>query len=84
EHKTINAQLDLQAPLIIIPDSVTEKSSNCLILDAGHASVTSELIDKDTLRDIQSKQQQQYTEEDFRQLENLMYDKFTLKLQSTQ
>ncbi|KAG9201093.1 hypothetical protein G6514_006005 [Epicoccum nigrum] len=84
EHKTINAQLDLQAPLIIIPDSVTEKSSICLILDAGHASVTSEIIDKDTLRDIQSKQQQKYTEEDFRRLENLMYDKFTLKLQSTQ
>jgi vacuolar protein sorting-associated protein 13A/C len=84
EHKTINAQLDLQAPLIIIPNSVTEKSSICLILDAGHASVTSEIIDKDTLRDIQSKQQQKYTEEDFRRLENLMYDKFTLKLQSTQ
>ncbi|CAO2655854.1 Nn.00g046570.m01.CDS01 [Neocucurbitaria sp. VM-36] len=84
EHKTINAQLDLQAPLIIIPDSVTKKSSNCLILDAGHASVTSELIDKDTLRDIQSKQKQQYTDEDFRKLENLMYDKFLLKLHSTQ
>ncbi|KAF2036721.1 vacuolar protein sorting-associated protein 13 [Setomelanomma holmii] len=84
EHKTINAQLDLQAPLIIIPDSVTEKSSNCLILDAGHASVTSELVDKDTLKDIQAKQKQQYTDEDFRKLENLMYDKFNLKLHSTQ
>jgi vacuolar protein sorting-associated protein 13A/C len=84
EHKTINAQLDLQAPLIIIPDSVTKKSSNCLILDAGHVSVTSELVDKDTLRDIQAKQKQQYTDEDFRKLENLMYDKFNLKLQSTQ
>ncbi|PSN61047.1 vacuolar protein sorting-associated protein 13 [Corynespora cassiicola Philippines] len=84
EHKTINAQLDLQAPLIIIPDSVTKKSSNCLILDAGHASVTSELVDKDTLRDIQSKQKQQYTDEDFRRLEGLMYDKFLLKLDSTQ
>ncbi|KAF2471810.1 vacuolar protein sorting-associated protein 13 [Lindgomyces ingoldianus] len=84
EHKTINAQLDLQAPLIIIPDSVTKKSSNCLILDAGHASVTSELVDKDTLRDIQSKQKQQYTDEDFRRLEGLMYDKFLLKLESTQ
>ncbi|KAI8935314.1 hypothetical protein NX059_007900 [Plenodomus lindquistii] len=84
EHKTINAQLDLQAPLIIVPDSVTKKSSNCLILDAGHISVTSELVDKDTLRDIQAKQQQQYTDEDFRKLENLMYDKFNLKLQSTQ
>ncbi|KAF1944820.1 vacuolar protein sorting-associated protein 13 [Clathrospora elynae] len=84
EHKTINAQLDLQAPLIIVPDSVTKKSSNCLILDAGHVSVTSELVDKETLRDIQAKQQQQYTDEDFRKLENLMYDKFNLKLHSTQ
>jgi vacuolar protein sorting-associated protein 13A/C len=84
EHKTINAQLDLQAPLIIVPDSVTKKSSNCLILDAGHISVTSELVDKDTLRDIQAKQTHQYTDEDFRKLENLMYDKFNLKLDSTQ
>ncbi|KAF2789276.1 vacuolar protein sorting-associated protein 13 [Melanomma pulvis-pyrius CBS 109.77] len=84
EHKTINAQLDLQAPLIIIPDSVTKKSSNCLILDAGHASVTSELVEKDALKDIQSKQKQKYTDEDFRRLEGLMYDKFLLKLHSTQ
>ncbi|KAJ6198671.1 LOW QUALITY PROTEIN: vacuolar protein sorting-associated protein 13a [Bipolaris maydis] len=77
EHKTINAQLNLQAPLIIVPDS---ESSNCLILDAGHMSVTSELVDKETL----PKQKQQYTEEDFRRLENLMYDKFNLKLESTQ
>ncbi|KAF2203968.1 vacuolar protein sorting-associated protein-like protein vps13 [Delitschia confertaspora ATCC 74209] len=84
EHKTINAQLDLQAPLIIIPDSIIEKSSNCLILDAGHISVTSELVEKEVLRDIQSKQKQQYTEEDFKQLERLMYDKFLLKLHSTQ
>lgn len=84
EHKTINAQLDLQAPLIIIPDSVTTKSSNCIILDAGHASVTSELVDKDTLKDIQAKQQHQYTDEDYRKLENLMYDRFILKLDSTQ
>lgn len=84
EHKTINAQLDLQAPLIIVPDSVTKKSSNCLILDAGHISVTSELVDKATINDIQSKQKQQYTEEDFKRLEALMYDKFLLKLDSTQ
>lgn len=84
EHKTINAQLDLQAPLIIIPDSVTKESSNCLILDAGHISVTSELVDKATLNEVQSKQKQQYTEEDYKRLEALMYDKFLLKLDSTQ
>ncbi|TIA11816.1 vacuolar protein sorting-associated protein 13 [Aureobasidium pullulans] len=84
EHKTIDAKLDLQAPLIIIPDSVTKKESLCMILDAGHISVRSELIDKETLNEVQSKQKQQYTEEDFKRLEQLMYDKFLVKLQSTQ
>ena len=84
EHKTIDVQLDLQAPLILVPDTVTKKSTICLILDAGHASVRSDLIDKKTLEDIQNKQKQQYTEKDFQQLESLMYDKFQLKLESTQ
>lgn len=44
EHKTINAQLDLHAPLIIVPDSVTEKCSICLIVDAGHAKVSSSTL----------------------------------------
>jgi len=84
EHKSIDVQLDLQAPLIIVPDSVTKHSTICLILDAGHASVRSDLIDKATLEDIQNKQNQQYTEKDFQKLESLMYDKFQLKLDSTQ
>jgi vacuolar protein sorting-associated protein 13A/C len=84
EHKTVDVQLDLQAPLIIVPDSVTAKSSICLILDAGHASVRSNLIDKATLADIQSKQQKQYTDQDLKQLKKLMYDKFLLRLENTQ
>lgn len=84
EHKTINAKLDLQAPLIIIPDSVTAKSTLCLILDAGHASVNSELVDKATINDVHSKQRQALSAEDESRLKHLMYDRFTLKLQSTQ
>ena len=84
EHKTLNAQLDIQAPLIIIPESITKESALCLILDAGHVSLNSELVDKDTMKDIQSKQKSKYSEEDFKQLEGLMYDKFLLKLSSTQ
>ena len=84
EHKTINANLDIQAPLIIVPESITEKSALCLIVDAGHVSVTSELVDKETMQEVQSKQKKQYTDEDFRQLESLMYDKFKLQLTSTQ
>ncbi|KAM7212439.1 putative vacuolar protein sorting-associated protein [Rhypophila decipiens] len=84
EHKTINAKLDLQAPLIIVPESITSKVSTCLIIDAGHISVNSELVDKDTMKDIQSKQKQAYTSDDLKQLESLMYDRFIVKLTSTQ
>ncbi|KAL8904643.1 MAG: hypothetical protein Q9207_003131 [Kuettlingeria erythrocarpa] len=84
EHKTLNANLDIQAPLIIVPESITSESTLCLVLDAGHVSLKSELVDKDTMTDIQSKQKKKYSDEDFRQLEGLMYDKFLLKLDSTQ
>ncbi|OAG41339.1 hypothetical protein AYO21_04502 [Fonsecaea monophora] len=84
EHKTINANLDIHAPILIIPESITEKSTLCMILDAGHVSLNSELVDKESMRDIHAKQKQKYTEEDYRQLEGLMYDKFHLKLESTQ
>jgi vacuolar protein sorting-associated protein 13A/C len=84
EHKTINAKLDLQAPLIIIPQTVKTKTSPCLILDAGHISVNSELVDKDTLKEVQAKQRSSYTDEDFRKLESLMYDRFNVQLSSTQ
>ncbi|ROW06980.1 hypothetical protein VMCG_04047 [Cytospora schulzeri] len=84
EHKTINAMLDLQAPLIIIPESITTRKSTCLILDAGHISVNSELVDKDTMKEVQSKQRDAYKDEDFKRLESLMYDKFIVKLTSMQ
>ncbi|TVY26507.1 Vacuolar protein sorting-associated protein [Lachnellula hyalina] len=84
EHKTLNAKLDLQAPLIIVPESITSKSTTCLILDAGHISVNSQLVDQDTMKEVQAKQRQSYTDEDFKRLESLMYDKFLVKLSSTQ
>ncbi|KAI0596932.1 vacuolar protein sorting-associated protein 13 [Biscogniauxia sp. FL1348] len=84
EHKTINAKLDLQAPLIIIPQSIKTGKSTCLILDAGRISVHSELVDKATLKQVQEKQNQRYSDEDFKQLESLMYDRFLVKLTSTQ
>ena len=84
EHKTINANIDLQAPIIIVPERITEESTLCMIVDAGHLSLRSDLIDKDTLRDIHSKRKSQYSDEDFKELESLMYDKFNLRLESTQ
>ncbi|KAI9673228.1 MAG: hypothetical protein M1817_003091 [Caeruleum heppii] len=84
EHKTINAKLDLQAPLIIIPGSVLTQDTNCLILDAGHISVNSELVDKAAIKEFQGKQRRSLKPEELKRLEGLMYDKFLLQLQSTQ
>lgn len=84
EHRTINAELDLQAPLIIVPASITSPDSTCLIVDAGHIHVNSELVDQSTMKEIQSKQRQAYSDEDFKTLESAMYDRFIVKLTSTQ
>ncbi|KAG6259689.1 hypothetical protein E4U24_000004 [Claviceps purpurea] len=84
EHKTLNAELDLQAPLIILPVSVTSEKSTCLIVDAGHIHVNSQLVDNKTLKEIQSKQKHAYSEDDQKRLESIMYDKFLVKLTSTQ
>ncbi|EME44915.1 hypothetical protein DOTSEDRAFT_70827 [Dothistroma septosporum NZE10] len=84
EHKTIDVQMDLQAPLIIVPDTVTKESTICLILDAGHIAVRSELVDRETIRDIEQKQNHQYTDRDYKKLESLMYDKFRVDLKATQ
>ncbi|KAK3299597.1 uncharacterized protein B0H64DRAFT_389102 [Chaetomium fimeti] len=83
EHKTVNAKLDLQAPLIIVPETITSQSTACVILDAGHISVTSELVDKETTKEVRSKAQT-HTDQDLKQLESLMYDRFLVKLTSTQ
>ncbi|KTW25717.1 hypothetical protein T552_03329 [Pneumocystis carinii B80] len=84
EHKTISAKLDLQAPLIIIPQSYTEISSNCIILDAGHISLESNLVEKEKIREIQSKHNKVYSQKDYSNLKSLMYDKFSLKFESIQ
>jgi vacuolar protein sorting-associated protein 13A/C len=84
EHKTINAELDLQAPLIIVPVDISTEDSTCLIIDAGHIHVNSELVDQSTMKEIQAKQRQSYSEEDYKRLESVMYDKFIVKLTSTQ
>ncbi|KAJ5482720.1 hypothetical protein N7539_006166 [Penicillium diatomitis] len=84
EHKKVDAQFDVRAPLIIVPESITQESSLCLIIDAGHASVNSELVDRKAMNDLQNKQKRQYEEEDYKQLEHLLYDRFIIKLDSTQ
>lgn len=82
EHKTINTKLDLQAPLIILPLEPNSWKSPVAILDAGHISVISDLVDKSKIEEVKSKQS--YTEADWDQLNTLMYDRFNIHLQDAQ
>jgi vacuolar protein sorting-associated protein 13A/C len=64
--------------------SVTTKSSIHLIVDAGHLAIGSDLVPKKEVQQIYAKRNQQYTEQDYVQLEALMYDRFSVKLSAAQ
>jgi vacuolar protein sorting-associated protein 13A/C len=84
DHKTINAKLDLQAPLIILPLDPNSWTSPCAVIDAGHISVVSDLADKDKSKEIKNLDPEEYAKLDVEELKTLMYDKFNLHLQDTQ
>lgn len=92
--------MNLNAPIIIIPEecvlyyaivvsfsldsSITTKKCTHLVIDAGQISIVSELANKKAIQEIQAKRKQQYTDEDYKHLEAMMYDKLLVKLQSAQ
>lgn len=82
-HTTIDLNIDMDAPIIIIPESLTSQESPVVIIDAGHINIDSQLADKKILHDIKSKDITTYNEEDIKLLESLMYDKFNLQLTQT-
>ncbi|RDW42663.1 hypothetical protein B0I73DRAFT_150485 [Yarrowia lipolytica] len=84
EHKTIDVQLDLAAPLIVMPLDITNKESPCLLIDAGQIKIKSDLADKKLIDQVKSKASQQYSQADWDRLKVLMYDKFNIELFNTQ
>ncbi|KAJ7293574.1 vacuolar protein sorting-associated protein 13 [Mycena rebaudengoi] len=83
-HKTIDIQMDMNAPVIIIPEDVTTHNCKHLIIDAGHIAIESNLADKEAIRAIHLKRNKQYSDEDYKQLESLMYDKVSIRLEAAQ
>jgi vacuolar protein sorting-associated protein 13A/C len=84
QHKTVDIKLDMNAPIIIIPEDVVDPNCQHVVLDAGHIAVESNLVAKEALAKIRAKEAQQYTDDDFKNLENLMYDRFTIRLEAAQ
>ncbi|KAG6857562.1 hypothetical protein H0H87_000161 [Tephrocybe sp. NHM501043] len=83
-HKTVDVHVDMNAPVIIIPEDVTSQNCKHLIIDAGHISIESDLADKAAIRSIHLKRNKKYEDNDYKYLESLMYDKVLLKLDAAQ
>lgn len=64
--------------------SITTKNCKHLIVDAGHIAIESQLANKKAVQEISAKRKQQYSDEDYRRLESLMYDKLTVRLEAAQ
>ena len=64
--------------------SVTTNHCKHLVIDAGHIAIESDLASKEAIRTIHQKRHQKYKDEDYKQLESLMYDKLFLRLQDAQ
>ncbi|KAG5420157.1 VPS13 [Candida metapsilosis] len=82
EHKTINVNMDLQTPLLIMPLDPSSYKSPVAILDAGHINIVSELVEKSKIKEYKDKEK--YSEEDWKNLNELLYDQFKFSLEDAQ
>ncbi|CEP60565.1 membrane morphogenesis protein VPS13 LALA0_S01e13828g [Lachancea lanzarotensis] len=84
DHKTVNLNLDLQAPLLILPLDPHKWETPCAVIDAGHISITSDLVPRETLRKYKNLSPSEYEKLDSKDLKRLMFDRFKLRLTDTQ
>lgn len=70
--------------LYLTKPSVTTNKCKHLVIDAGHIAIESDLVAKEAIRTVHQKRHQKYTDEDYKNLESLMYDKMSLRLQDAQ
>lgn len=83
QHTTFDLQIDMDAPVIIIPEDCSFITSRGIVMDAGHINVESKLAPPDALNLLKSKSAADMTIEDNMKLRELMYDKFTVQLTQT-
>ncbi|KAI0218945.1 Vacuolar protein sorting-associated protein 13 [Massospora cicadina] len=84
DHRTLDVHVDIHAPLFIVPHSFTDPTAAVVVLDSGHITVVSDMVDKNKKNELQSKQNHSFTDQDFLELESLMYDKLNIELTSVQ
>ncbi|KAF9211914.1 hypothetical protein BGZ59_007452 [Podila verticillata] len=84
EHKRLDLKVDMDAPVMIFPESCTDINALVAVLDVGHIFVESNLVSKEDMAVVESNHKRTLDTVDFERLEDLMYDRFVVKLSSTQ
>ncbi|OZJ06276.1 hypothetical protein BZG36_00800 [Bifiguratus adelaidae] len=80
QHTTLDVKVDMNAPIIIIPEDCNRNDSLVLLIDAGHINVESNLARKEDITDLKRKHRTEYSKEDYDKLASYMYDRFTVQL----
>ncbi|KAI9253785.1 hypothetical protein BDA99DRAFT_443164 [Phascolomyces articulosus] len=83
QHTTFDLKVDMDAPVIVIPEDCTVVKSRGIVIDAGHINVESDLAPPEIVQQIKSKRATDYTSDDYVRLRSLMYDKFAVHLTQT-
>ncbi|KAI8340848.1 hypothetical protein BC941DRAFT_227149 [Chlamydoabsidia padenii] len=79
-HTTLDLDVDMDAPIIIIPENCLEEDSPVMIIDAGHIRVDSDLANQELAEQFKSNHEKEFGPDDYKRLESLMYDKFNVEL----
>ncbi|KAI9315667.1 hypothetical protein BX666DRAFT_1957951, partial [Dichotomocladium elegans] len=82
-HTTLDLRVDMDAPVIVIPEDCTASDSRGIVLDAGHINIESKLAPPEVVKQMKNKRAADYTTEDYVEFRSLMYDKFTVHLTQT-
>ncbi|CEG78909.1 hypothetical protein RMATCC62417_13445 [Rhizopus microsporus] len=83
QHTTFDLKVDMDAPVIIIPENCTSTSCRAIVIDAGHINVESNLSSPETRTQMKSKSGPEMSAEDNLRFRSLMYDRFTIQLTET-
>ncbi|KAI8888651.1 hypothetical protein K501DRAFT_320796 [Backusella circina FSU 941] len=78
QHKTLDLQLDMVAPIIIVPQDCKSKNSSGMVINVGHFIVKSNLAPSDALAQIKRHSISEL--ESNIELQKLIYDRFTVQL----
>ncbi|RCI04898.1 hypothetical protein CU098_003059, partial [Rhizopus stolonifer] len=81
QHATFDLKVDMDAPVIIVPENCQSTQCSAIVIDAGHINIESNLSPPETRAQVKSRVDM--SAEENSQFHSLMFDKFTVQLTQT-